>query len=499
MKNYITIYLELIQDLRVKAGLTRVSTRDLKLTLLKYIVTSVLIVTASITLLSLVLRFTVVTYLMLITTTMPVAILTSILMPYLSYSYILRVRWKKIEEELSYFIVSEAATYTHSMELVNDLCELRGWDHVFKELVIEGLRLRLFRNFLTVTETISTYTKYSTSKYVNKLLSDYVLALSKGVVNSWLLSTSNELLYKLRSNTKALTQLRTTISLVIGILLSYLPSLMISISIISGITEVHPPLFTVITLIPILIFMPGKTLHLKTFNNSSPIIKLKNIVIYVVTLFIIPMLLSTLEQLTTKNVLLASAALLIINGVYNLRDFIEILVEISELPKVISSYAEAPYILVNPLKGFKEVLITCRSRSLRELASDLNLNNLKDRLPIIKSWLGRYIYYIIVKSLVNGSLSKEQLLNLRTLTLDMIEDFKHYIISLLPLMMMSLMMPWLLTSMVALANVRLTNYIVLIYIVITGYSLYVDYILYDSLGSTLITGIAMAILALMLG
>ncbi len=500
MRNYINKYLELIQDLRVKAGLTRAGVRDLKSMLLKYITASVLVVTVLIIVLNYMLGFTVATYVTLTALAIPSAALTSMMLPYLSYSYIVRVRRKKVEEELAYFIISEAAIYTYSTELVNDLCELSGWEHVFKELVVEGLRLRVFRSFLTVTEAINTYIKYSASKYVNRLLSDYVLALSKGVVNAWLLNTSNELLHKLRGDAKTSIQLRTTISLIAGVLLSYLPSLMVSLSIISGAIEAVPSIFFLATIIPILIFMPGKTLHLKTLvNNNSIIFKLKNIVIYMVTLFIIPLSLSMLDQPVIKHALLTSSVLLIINGILNLRDFIEVITEVSELPKVISLYAETPYILVNPLKGFKEVLMTCRSRSLRRLGSKLNLNNLKDNLPAIRSWLGRYTYYIIVRSLVNGNLSKEQLLNLRTLTLDMIEDFKHYIVSLLPLMMMSLIMPWLLTSMATLANVKLMNYMVLIYVIVTWYSLYVDYTLYDSLGNTLITGIAMLILALMLG
>lgn len=492
MMNILSRYFEDIQNLRVKAGLVRVSIKELKRALIRRLTVSAAISVAIL----LALYYTEMFSPTYVAITSCLAILIPLSYPYMKYWHFVRSRRRTLEEEFDYFIISEAIAYTYSTELVSDMCDLAGWGSVFKELSREGMRLSLFRKFLTTFETVSIYIRYSISEHVARLLSDYMLSLARGVIGPWLSSTSNELLHKLRSKTKALVQLRTTMVLVVGVVVGYLPSLIISMSIITGSMD----LTLMIIIIPVMIFsllvLPRPTLHLRAVSESArrglPIALL----IYVVTYITLLYALSSLSLTICRYVLLSLSVLLIANGILNTLNLINVVVEVSELPRLILTYAETPYLLINPLQGLKEVLRMSRSRNLRLLSNNISLNRLGEGISAFKSWLGRYVYYVVVKSISNGSLGKEQLLNLRMLTIEMVEDLKHYVVSLLPLIAMSFIMPWLLMSMSMLAGVNVVNYLIPIYILVATYALYVDYVVLDAAGNTLITGASLLILTL---
>lgn len=495
MRYLLNKYVEGIQDLRVRAGLVRASMGELKQTFIKSFIASTISSSAVIVVLYNVGLLLPIYLVMIICLT----IVTLITYPYVKYWRIVRTRRRTLEEEFYYFIISEAITCIYSTELIGDICDLARWRLVFKELSQEGLRLRVFRKFLTSFETINIYLRYSTSESVARLLSDYMLSLARGTVNQWLLTTSNELLHKLRNRAKALIQLRTTIVLVIGIVISYLPSLMISIAMVTGSVD----LASIAAIMPIILFsllmLPRLTLHLKTVNSNAytKIKILKNTITYVLIYLILFYSLTSLNPTISRYVVLCLSTTLVVNGILNLINFIKVLTEVNELPRLISVLIETPHLLVNPLQGLKEVLKLSKLKSFRLLGHKLDLTKLSDGVSLFKSWLGRYVYYIIVKSIINGGLDRERLLNLRTLTIEMVEDLKYYLINLLPLIMMSLMMPWILLSIASLARVNVVNYILLIYLLITTYALYVDYVILDSIGNTLITGISLLTLTSM--
>jgi len=243
-----------------------------------------------------------------------------------------------------------------------------------------------------------------------------------------------------------------------------------------------------------ILILPSNTQHLRMYNTSTLEGKLITTSSYVL---IFLTAISTYLSLENISYLIkVTATVSLINGILNLVKFYNIISEVRELPKVLYMYAETPYILVNPLNALKEVLSNCKSRSLRELGKKLSLSNVKEGTSTLRSWLSRYVYYVIIKSLTTGSLGKEQLLNLRVLTLDMLEDFKQYLISVLPLIMMSLLMPFFMVSMTSLANVNISNFIFYIYVIVVTYSLYVDYIIFNTFNSTLITGITLLTLSI---
>jgi hypothetical protein len=489
--NLLRNYLESLQNLRVRAGLTVTDLKNLLKIVLRDI-TIVLLPTATITTYSLYVGIIELgTAMMLLSISSFIALIT----PHLKYVFVIRSRNKVLEREFIYFIISESITYSRSTELVNDLCVLDGWEGVFPILVNEGLRLRIYRKFLTTIEAINFYIRYTSSSLISRLLSDYILAYSKGIINAWFTHTSSELLRRLRSEVTALMKLRTTVVLIMGVVVSYLPMLMFSLSIITGGGELN----TVLVVVPVLMILsmfilPSNTQHLRMYNKSTLVGKLVTTSSYVL---ISLTAISTYLSLGNTNYLIKAAATVsLFNGVLNIVELYNTVCEVHELPKVLYMYAETPHILVNPLNALKDVLSSCKSKSLRELGKKLSLSNVREGVSILKSWLGRYVYYVIIKSLTTGSLGKEQLLNLRVLTLDMLEDFKQYLVSVLPLIMMSLLMPFFMVSMASLANVNISNYVFYIYVIVVTYSLYVDYTLFNTFNSTLITGITLLILSI---
>ena len=484
-------YLESLQDLRVRAGLTVV---DLK-NLLKIVLRDMIIVLLPTVIITTYALYVGVIELGTTIILLSTSFFTALITPHLKYILVVRSRNKTLEREIVYFIISESITYSRSTELVNDLCGLDGWEGVFPTLVNEGLRLRVYRKFLTTIEAINFYIRYTSSSFISKILSDYVLAYSKGIINAWFTHTSSELLRKLRSEVSALMKLRTTVVLMMGVVVSYLPMLTFSLSVITGGGE----LTNVLVVVPVLmilsiLILPSNTQHLRMYNTSTLEGKLITTSSYVLILLTAVSTYLSLENIS--YLIKVTATVSLINGILNLVKLYNIISEVHELPKVLYMYAETPYILVNPLNALKEVLSSCKSRSLRELGKKLSLSNVKEGISTLRSWLSRYVYYVIVKSLTTGSLGKEQLLNLRVLTLDMLEDFKQYLISVLPLIMMSLLMPFFMVSMTSLANVNISNFIFYIYVIVVTYSLYVDYIIFNTFNSTLITGITLLTLSI---
>ncbi len=494
MKSLLRRYVSGLQVLRVKAGLTVVSSSEMLKSLIRDFLV-VLTIGSLITFLSTLYGVNLLHLTCLLTSSTIIAAT----LPYLKYKLLVRARSKALENEFMYFVVSEAITLASSTELVNDICELSGWEDVFPTLSRDGLRLRIYRKFLTLFESINHYVKYVQSGITSKLLSDYVLAVSRGMVGSWITHTSTELLRKLGSDVKMLIKLKTTTVLVMGILVSYLPTLIFSLSIITGNTRLSS---ATVALVPIIIasmvfILPLNTQHLKIYFRFNLIRDLITYTSYVMISYTAYHMLINPTSVITKYLTFLTTSILLINGVLGLRRFYGVVSEIYELPKIIYMFAETPHILINPVKALKEVLSRCRSKSLRELGTRLDLNNVSGGIKVLNSWLGTYVYYIIVKSLINGSLSREQLLSLRIITLDMLEDLKQYFISVLPLIMMSFVMPWIMASMASLAGVEVMNYVPQIYLLTMTYSIYVDYVVFNMPKVTLVSAITSLFLNLL--
>lgn len=491
MKSLLRNYVEGLQVLRVKAGLTIVSRGKLLKSLIKELLIYSTFLGSLLTFLTIIYDLnTLYTVYILIPS---ITFLT--LLPHLKYRFLARSYSKALENELTYFIISEAVTLTNSTELINDICELGDWGEVFPNLSRSGLRLNVYKKFLTLLESVNHYIKYVSSEFISKLLSDYILAVSRGMINSWITHTSTELLRKLGSDAKTLIKLRTTTVLVIGILLSYLPTLIFSLSVITGeesltSTVILMPILTVFTIL----FLPRNVQHLRIYLKFGMAKKLLTYTSYLMILFTAYYMFS--HPANAKYLILATAAVVLTNGLLGLRKFYEVIKEVYEIPKIIYMFAETPYILINPLKALKDVLSSCRSKSLRELSIKLDLNKASSSVEILNSWLGRYTYYVLIKSLINGSLSKEQLLSLRILTLDMLDDIKQYLVSALPLIMMSLMMPWFMISMTVLAGVKATDYGFYIYLLTMTYSIYVDYVVFTTPKITLVSAMTLLLLGL---
>ncbi|MEM1680908.1 MAG: hypothetical protein QXT01_02675 [Sulfolobales archaeon] len=491
MKSLLRNYIEGLQVLRVKAGLTIVSRGELLKSLIKEFLTYSTFLGLLLTSLLIIYDLNAVHTIYILIPSIPALAL----LPHLRYRFLARTYGKALENELTYFIISEAITLTNSTELINDICELGDWGKVFPNLSRCGLRLNVYKKFLTLFESVNHYIKYVSSEFISRLLSDYILAVSRGMINSWITHTSTELLRKLGSNAKTLIKLRTTTVLIIGILLSYLPTLIFSISVITGeesltSAAILMPILTVFTIL----FLPRNVQHLRIYLKFGMARKLLTYMSYLMILLTAYYMFS--HPITAKYLILTTAAVVLINGLLGLHKFYEVMREVYEIPRIIYMFAETPHILINPLKALKDVLSSCKSKSLRELSIRLDLNKASSSVEILNSWLGRYIYYVLVKSLINGSLSKEQLLSLRILTLDMLDDIKQYLVSALPLLMMSLMMPWFMISMTALAGVETTKYGFYIYLLTMTYSIYVDYVVFTTPKITLVSAMTLLLLGL---
>ncbi|MEM0453606.1 MAG: hypothetical protein QXO98_03020 [Sulfolobales archaeon] len=491
MNSFLKNYVNELQLLRVKAGLTIISKNKLLKSLAKDVLITFTMVWVFISAVKL---FYDINYLLLFPLIL-LSVLVSFLTPYLKYKLLVRSRSKLLENEFTYFIISEAITLTGYTELLNDICELSGWESVFPTLFREGLRLKMYRRFLTLFETVNHYIKYVSSDFISRLLGDYLLAVSKGIVSSWLIHSSTELIHKLRVDAKALIRLRATTILVIGVLISYLPTLMVSLSIITG----DKGLTSVIELTPVIVVMsvvllPRNVLHLKIYYNFNTIKKVVTVASYVLMAYVAYHL--VIDPYSAKYLMLSVSAIALINGVLGIKKLYEAVNEIHEVPKIMYMFAETPSILINPLKALKDVLSGCRSKSLKELGTKIDLNSHSTGAAVLNSWIGRYTYYVLIKSLINGSLSKEQLLGLRILTMDMLEDFKQYLVGTFPLIMMSLMVPWLMSSMISLANVNFIDYGLYIYLITITYAVYVDYAVFGTASTTLISGIVLLFISL---
>ncbi len=475
MKSLLESYVRGIQSLRIRAGLTILDWRMfLRSTAKDFLISSAVLgsLLTSVGILS-----GVDTNQILLLTAF--SIVTAALFPYMKYRLLARARGKMLENELTYFIISEAITATDSTELISDVCELTGWEGVFPTLSREGLRLKVYRKFLTLLEAVNLYVKYLPSEFVSRLLSDYVLTVSRGIVGSWLSHTSTELLRKLGGDTKAFTKLRTTTVLVIGILVSYLPTLMFSLSVISGSRH----LTSAITLTPLLVIasaavLPRNTQHLRTYLKFGRKANLLTYASYGAALYTAYQIFSGSTKV--EYLVITTSVLFLINGVIGIRRFYGVIYEIYEIPKIIHMFAETPHILINPVSALKDVLSRCKSKSWKGLGANLDLNSVSSGVNMLNSWLGRYTYYVLTKSMVNGSLSKELLLSLRVITLDMLEDLKQYFVSTVPLIAMSLMVPWLMNSMISLAGVEALGYGFHVYLLTISYSLYVDYVIFNT-------------------
>lgn len=142
--------------------------------------------------------------------------------PYVYYYVKARSRGNAVESELKYFIISEGVSTTNASELISDLVSTKDWSHVFPTLSKESIRFLKLRKFMALYDTIRYYTRWITSRWVSKCLTDYMHSLSLGTALEWLQDKTDELINELRSSTQAAIKLRTTVSLILALSLIHI-------------------------------------------------------------------------------------------------------------------------------------------------------------------------------------------------------------------------------------------------------------------------------------
>ncbi|MCD6428452.1 MAG: hypothetical protein J7L12_02405, partial [Desulfurococcales archaeon] len=103
-------------------------------------------------------------------------------------------RGRNVERELKYFIISEGILTTNATELISDLVSTSEWPQLFPALSKESVKFLKLRKFMALFDTIKYYSKWLFSRNVSRCLSDYLHSLSLGTALEWLQDKTDELI-----------------------------------------------------------------------------------------------------------------------------------------------------------------------------------------------------------------------------------------------------------------------------------------------------------------
>ena len=475
--NLLNRYLSLINKSRVLAGKELLISKELRRYFAKQLIASITIAILTYYLISYVIKLP---YLYSITFT-TLSLLASFLAPPLAYYIKAIERAHKLELDFKYFVISEGIVLDKRSELLRDLLEVSTWKDVFPDLYREALRLKKLSKMLSIFDAVKAYIKLIKSKEVGRALLDYLFTLSLGGGINWVKEKSDEWLNHIKLLTYSRIRLRTTISVMLAILLGYTPPLVIMLSVIMG-SQIIQKALTTTLILSLLAFIvtPRLPRHLSTSS-----VRLSKEYLLISLIPIISSLMAYLLTSSLTNALMTFSAVGIVSGVIKLRGYLTTLKELGDLPRILALMSEAPLTIVNPLEIFKKALKSSKSKTLKNLGNYVG-KDLNTTLRLLRNslWLSKYLIYIIIKGINAGTLSRERILKLRELILDLIKDIKYALLTNLIVAVIALALPMILSSV---STIAVTGSNHLLYNIITNfniasivlYGIYAAYVIFD--------------------
>ncbi len=377
------------------------------------------------------------------------SVLAPIFAPLINYHLKAFSRAKKLELDFKYFVISEGVILDKKSELIRDLLEVGTWSDVFPDLYKEAIKLKKLSKVLSIFDSVKTYVKLIMSKEVGRALLDYLFSLSLGSGINWVKEKSDEWLNSVRLLAYSKVRLRTTVSIMLAILLGYTPPLVVMLSVIVGTSVMYKALLATLALSMFaFVLTPKLPRHL-----STSVVDFKCRTYVITSATPITSALATYFILhSVKYALLTFSIVGLVCGVIKLREFISRVRELSDLPRILSIMSEAPLTIANPLEIFKKALRTSRAKVFKSLSTHIG-KDLRASMKALRNslWLSKYLTYIIIKGISSGTLSRERVLKLRELILDLIKDIKFTLMTNLLVAIISLVLPVILTSVSAIA------------------------------------------------
>lgn len=419
--------------------------------------------------------------------------LLALLLPILIHLRRALARGRRAEAELTYFIISEGVSTGSAKELIKDLVELGPWSSVFPHLTAEARKLSKFRRLMPIVDAVKTYTKWIRSSKVSRTLTDYLLSLSLGTAPQWLQERTDELISEVRARAAVAIKLRATVAIVLAVLLGYVPPLASMLSLIAGEHLLTTALTLTMCLVPVaFILTPRLPEHLAIIPRGGRFRVAP----------LAPIATGATAYLLVKSpsyAIIAASAVGIALGVVKLREYVLTVVEASELPRVISALLEAPLTLANPVAVVKDVMRASRAVTLRGIGRAFEISRAPQVALRARLWLSRFVVYVISKSIESGSVSRERLMKLRELVIELVRDFKATLSVNLAIASIAIALPAIL-ALISFLGTGATPLITAYDLVgIVAYSTYATYIVFNDLGNTLLPSSALLTFALMGG
>ncbi len=430
-----------------------------------------------------------------------------LLNPVLYILYLLakaRVRAKRIEEEIKYFIISESVIASASPNIIDDLTSLGGLHEIFNQLSRESALLRRLRKLMTTSEVVHLYSKWIKSKFVGNLLSDFVFAQSLGVVKAWLREKGKELLEELRVDSLNRVKFRATISVLFAVLLGYVPPIILALSALMGGGVVTKTLTMTLVLCPVFFLVTPRTpkhfeIHFRELSRKYLIV-----VTAVAVILISKCVTVVLKQSGGMHALFPYLILLGITltalGLFQVSSMINAVYEARQLSNVLLTIIEAPLSVGNAIAIVKEALNRTNYRVFKELSSKINLlSAYPGILSNARLWITKFTVYTIMKGLMYGTLNRENLMKLRNLVTEMLREFKLSLSTNAIVVMLAFALPLILNYVGTLGSASVIP-LTTLYIVISSlvYSSYASYVTFGKLSNTLLPGVVCIELAFLL-
>ncbi len=395
-----------------------------------------------------------------------------------------RNRGSNVEKELRYLLVSESVIASGGPNIVDDLKDMHEWGNVFKTLSQEAKIIRALRKFMTTHETIRTYAKWLHSDWVRTTLNDYLFSLSLGSHIHWLHAKGNEIIESLKVETTNKIRAKVTISLVVAILLGYVPPLVMAMTAITGSELVMNAVTLSLLTIPVAFFVtPKPPLHI-SINYEA---KTRLVIITIMTIISILLLYLGVDLVIIAYI---AGVVLLAVGIDGVKDYLSGLIEAKELANLLNVIAEAPLTLANPLNILRKAMSSSSSRVLRDLGSELNTYEPPESANRLKLWLSRFSIYTIMRGLRYGALNRESIIKLRELVIETLKELKTTLATNMIIFGMAIALPIIMGSLMSFTG---KTQITTVYVVIASltYSIYTSYVVFNDLTNTLVPSIVM--------
>ncbi len=438
-----------------------------------------------------------------------IALVASLLLltPLLYILYLIvraRIRAKKIEEEIKYFIISESVIASATPNIIDDLTSLEKLHEIFSQLSKESALLRRLRRLMTTSEVVHLYSKWVKSKFVENLLSDFVFAQNLGIVKAWLKEKGGELLEELRIDSLNKVKFRAIISILFAVLLGYVPPIILALSALMGSLVVTKALTMTLVLCPVFFLVtPRVPRHFEIHYREVPRRYLLTATAVVIILALRCIILSS-GQYRGIHVylpyLLIIGSILTALGLFQVSSIFLAVREARQLSNVLLTIIEAPLSVGNTLTIVKEALNRTNHNFFKELSSKINLlSSYPTALSNARLWITKFTVYTMMKGLAYGTLNRENLMKLRNLVNEMLRGFKLSLSTNAVIVVLALTLPLILNYVGALGSTATTPLSTL-YIVMSSliYSSYASYVVFSKVTNTLLPGAVCIELAFLL-